>query len=104
MDPITLATLTSGVVLLATEAAKGAATEAGKDAWNKIKSLFAWKKEPETSDLASQVAEALNANTQLAKQVLELLQQPSTGPSSTLVQTINAEKVIVATNIDTVNM
>ncbi len=104
MDPITLATLTSGVVLLATETAKGAASDAGNNAWNKIKSLFAWKKEPETSDLGRQVAEALNANTQLAKQVLELLQQPSAGTSSALVQTINAEKVIVATNIDTVNM
>ena len=104
MDPITLAVLTSGVVTLASESAIGLASQAGKDAWSKIKTLFAWKKEPADQDLAPKVAEALNNNTQLAQQVLQLLQRPSTGSASTLVQSIHAEKVVVATNINTVNM
>ena len=104
MDPITLAALTSGVVTLASECAKGLASQAGEDAWSKIKSLFAWKKEPADHELAPKVAEVLNNNAQLAQQVLQLLQRQPTGTASTLVQSIYAEKVVVATNIDTVNM
>ena len=75
MDPITLAVLTSGVVTLASESAKGLASQAGKDAWSKIKTLFAWKKEPADGELTPKVAEALNNNAQLAQQVLQLLQR-----------------------------
>ena len=90
MDPITLAVLRSGVVTLASESAKGLASQAGKDAWSKIKTLFAWKKEPADQELAPKVAEALNNNAQLAQHVLQLLQRPSTGSASTLVQSIHA--------------
>ena len=40
MDPITLATVTAGVAVLATEYTKGIASEAAKSTWNKIKALF----------------------------------------------------------------
>ena len=46
MEPLTLATLTAAVTVLATEVGKGAAAEAGKSAWGKIKSLFKWSAEP----------------------------------------------------------
>jgi hypothetical protein len=38
------------------------------------------------------------------KQIVALLQQQQTGTASTLVGSINAEKVVVADKIDTVNM
>ena len=51
MEPLTLATLTSAVTVLALEVGKGPAAEAGKSAWGKIKSLFRWSAEPAEADL-----------------------------------------------------
>lgn len=42
MEPLTLATLTGAVTVLASEVGKGIASEAGKSAWGRIKSLFNW--------------------------------------------------------------
>jgi hypothetical protein len=104
MDPIVLATLTSGATVLAAECAKGAASEAGKDVWTKIKSLFGWKKEPQLMQLAPTIAQRLQADADLARKLVDLLQQDRAGTASTLVGTINADKVVVARKIDTVNM
>lgn len=104
MDPITLATLTSGAAVLAAECAKGAASEAGKDAWTRIKTLFGWTKEPDMAEFAPDIAQRLQADAELARKLTELLQQSQTGAASTLVGSINAEKVVVAEKIDTVNM
>jgi hypothetical protein len=43
LDSITLATLTAAISSLGIECARGTASEAGKDAWRKISSLFGWK-------------------------------------------------------------
>ena len=104
MDPVTLATLTGAVTVLASEVGKGIASAAGKNAWGKIKSLFRWSAEPAEADLSAGIAKALQANEALARQVVEILQAQSTGTASKLVGTINAEKVVVAKKIDTVNM
>ena len=104
MDPITLATLTSGASVLAVECAKGAASEAGKAVWSSVKTLFGWEKEPDMAEFAPTIAQRLQADAELARKLTELLQQSQTGTASTLVGTINAEKVVVADKIDTVNM
>ena len=104
MEPLTLATLTAAVTVLASEVGKGAASEAGKSAWGRIKSLFRWPAEPAEADLSAAIAKALDANEALARQVVEILQAQSTGTASKLVGTINAEKVVVANKIDNVNM
>ncbi len=104
MEPVTLATLTSGATVLALEVAKGAASEAGKNAWERIKSLFNWSAEPAESNLSTDIARALEANESLARQVVEILQAQPTGTASNLVGRIDAEKVVVAEKIDTVNM
>ena len=104
MEPLTLATLTAAVTVLALEVGKGAAAEAGKSAWGKIKSLFRWSADPAEKDLSADIAKVLAANEALARQVVEILQAQSTGTASTLVGTINADKVVVADKIDTVNM
>ena len=72
MEPVTLATLTSGATVLALEVAKGAASEAGKNAWERIKSLFNWSAEPAEKDLSTDIARALEANESLARQVVEI--------------------------------
>ena len=104
MEPLTLATLTAAVTVLASEVGKGAASEAGKSAWGRIKSLFRWSAEPAEADLSAAIAKALEANEALARQVVEILQAQSTGTASKLVGRIDAEKVVVADKIDTVNM
>ncbi len=104
MEPLTLATLTAAVTVLALEVGKGAAAEAGKSAWSAIKSLFKWSADPPEADLSADIAKALQANEALARQVVEILQTQQTGTASTLVGTINADKVVVADKIDTVNM
>ena len=104
MDPVTLAVLTSGVVTLGAESAKGLASKVGEDAWTAIKGLFGWKKQPPDHELAHNVAESLNNDPRLAQHVLQLLQRQSTGTGSTLVRSIKADKVVVADRIDTVKI
>lgn len=100
MDPITLATATSAITTLAVEVAKGTASEVGKDVWSQIKKLFGWRGQPPDSELAPTVARRLVDDAALARQVVTLLQQHPTGPSSALVGSIDAEKVVVAGEIN----
>lgn len=100
MDPITLATITSAVTVLALEAGKGMASEAGKSAWQKIKKLFGMTGEPKEEDLAREVAERLVNDPALAKEVLSLLENRGTGSSSALVNKIDAEKVVVVDHLE----
>ena len=96
MDPITLATITAGATVLATEAGKGLAGEAGKATWKAIQKKLGWSEEPEVGALAPQIAQELQARPEMAKEVVELLQQPQVGSAQQLVGTVNAKKVLVA--------
>lgn len=96
MDPITLATITAGATVLATEVGKGLAGEAGKSAWEAIRKKLGWGEDPEPRDLAPQIARRLLEQPETAKEVLELLQQPRVGAAQQLVGALNAEKVVVA--------
>lgn len=104
MEPITLAAVTSAVTVLASEVGKGMASEAGKSAWNKIKSLFKWSAEPNEADLSIAVAQALQTNEALSRQIVEILQARQAGTASALVGRIDAEKVVVADKIGILNM
>lgn len=95
MDPIALATITSGVVVLANEVFKKVASEAGKDLWDQVKSLFGWSDDPEPEVIAVEIAERLNADPELAKSVLGLLQSRPVGSAASLVGSIDAKKVVV---------
>ena len=101
MEPVTLAVLTSAATVLASEVGKGIASEAGKSAWGRIKSLFKWSAEPAEADLSAAIARALEANESLARQVVEILQAQPTGAASTLVGSISVDKgsvTVVGTN------
>jgi hypothetical protein len=101
MDPITLATITSGVTVLATEVSKSVAGEAGKDLWKRVKSTLGWKADKPAEEIAPAVAQLLQNNDALAKQIVELLQQtPSAGSASLLVGSVKGGKVIVAQTIN----
>lgn len=100
MDPVTLATITSAVTILATEVAKGAASEAGKQAWTAAKKLLGFSSDPSEAQLAPEIARRLAGNADAAKQIVTLLQEEPTGCPSSLVGSINAEKVVVADQIN----
>ena len=102
MDPIALATITSALTLIASEVAKGAASEAGKGLWAQIKSMLGLSHEPKPENLAPEIAGRLAADSELAKKIVQLLQAnpESARQASTLVQRIDAEKVIVAHQIN----
>ena len=100
MDPISLATATSALTVLGTEVAKGAASAAGKSAWEKVKGLLHWSTEPGPPDLAHALASALHTKPELLPQVLEILSDQGIGTPHALVGSIHAEKVVVADRLD----
>lgn len=96
MDAVTLATITSGVSVLATECAKGLAGQAGKDTWARIRSLLGWKNDPAPEQLAPAVAERLANDEGTARSIVELLQQQANvGSAAAIVGNIHAERVVV---------
>lgn len=101
MDPIALATITSAVAVLATEAGKASASEAGKTAWGAVKTALGWQPNDGTAmkDLAPKVATELLKRPELASEIVKLLRAAPAdlrSPSS-LVERIDAERVIVGT-------
>ena len=100
MDPVTLATVTSAVTLLATEAGKGLAGEAAKDLWKKVRNRLGLKGEPAKEELAPTIAHALASDEAAAGDVVRLLQQHAgqAGDAASLVGRIDAEKVIYIAN------
>jgi hypothetical protein len=100
MDPVALATVTSAVTLLATEAGKGLAGEAAKDLWTQIRTRLGLAKEPPRDELAPAVAGALAQDEGAAGDVVRLLQQHAghAGDAAALVGRIDAEKVVYIAN------
>jgi hypothetical protein len=100
MDPVTLATITAGVSVLASECAKGVAGEAGKDLWTRIKKRLGFQQEPELPMLAPAVAQKLSEDESAAKDVIELLRNhASAAPTAAaMIGQINAERVVVLNN------
>lgn len=96
MDPITLATLTAAATVLGTECLKGFAGEAGKSVWGKVKKLLGWASDPQPAEIAKGVAERLQADPALGKELLSLLHAlPQDHASAALVGHIDANKVQV---------
>ena len=106
MDPITLATITSALTVMASEVAKGFASNVGEDLWKKVKSLLGWTSEPKPADLAPELAKLLQADEHLARRVIELLQSGEAHGSTAgaLVGKIDAKNVTVINQADTVNL
>jgi hypothetical protein len=94
MDPVTLAAITSGVAVLASEVTKGTASEAGKRVWTAIESLFGWKDAAKDPQVPAKLAEVVPSRPDLAAQVVILLQSLEEGSAArTLVHTLNAKNV-----------
>jgi hypothetical protein len=105
VDPIALATATSALTVLASECAKGAASEVGKDIWSKAKGLFGWTQEPIASELPKAIATELHGNEELLSAIVKLLAEAHTDDRSTqiagsLVGNLRSEKTVVAQKIE----
>jgi hypothetical protein len=104
MDPVIVAAISGALTALATEITKGVANEAGKDAWGKIKTLLGTQPTDAIEKLHVAIAAQLDSDPDVTKKLLELLKLSQSKNASQLVGSINAEKVAVANNINTVNM
>jgi hypothetical protein len=96
MEPIALATVTAGVTVVAMEAVKGFATEAGKETWGLLKRLFGWSADPPLEEIAPAVAARLQSDPEIARQVVALLQQHQgdVTTAAAIVGRVTAEKVV----------
>jgi len=102
MDPITLATITSAASNLGLEAIRDSATEAVQELWDTIKQKLGWQQEPDSSELAPEIARRLQNDEELTRELVKLLQNQSQPTySGALVKNIDADKVTLA---DTVNI
>jgi type II secretory pathway predicted ATPase ExeA len=103
MEPVTLAAVTSAITVLGTKVAEGVATEAGKTMWERVLKLFGWSAAPPVAGLAHATAEHLQSHPEHAVQAIQVLKQDA-GSVGMLVGRIDAEKVVVAQSIHTINM
>ncbi|WIG93536.1 hypothetical protein [Myxococcus sp. SDU36] len=103
MDPVTLATVTSAITVLGTKVAEGLASGAGKSIWESVLKIFKWDAAPPVDGLAQATAEHLQAHPNHVAQTIQVLRQ-DTGSVGMLVGRIDAEKVVVAQSIHTINM
>ena len=99
MDPTVIAAITAALTALATEVAKGAAGQAGKDAWGKIKQLLGAKPQAALDQAQAAVAERLESDPEIVRELLDLLKASQSAHVGELVGSIDAEKVIVAGTI-----
>lgn len=110
-----VAAIVAGVKALATAFAGGAAKEGGVAGWKKLQQLFGWgdgatsETVPTPEKIEADVTSKIESDPTLAKEAVVTLQaakepseeRPAWGQ---LVGHIDAEKVVVANKIDTVNM
>ena len=109
MDPITLATVTSILTVIATECGKGIADAAGKDIWSKAKKLLGLSVDPTLSKLPVDIATKIHGDEELMAKLISLLQAHSStdapsGIVGPLVKNLQAKNVSVAGKIDNVHM
>lgn len=100
MDPITLATITSAVTVVATEAGKGVMAGVGQDVWARIKGVLGLQKDPPPAELAPTIATRLEHDDEAAREVLRLLREhaDASPKAAAIVGQINAEKVVIIPN------
>jgi hypothetical protein len=106
LDPAVLTAIATAASLLGTECLKGAASEAGKSAWLRLKSLLGWTSDPPPAEIHAKVEQSLSTAPHLADQLLPILQESGMSSVSALVGQLNnyGGKVIIAGHVDTVNM
>lgn len=103
MDPVSLATVTAALTVLATECTKGVAGNAGNEVWQCAKSLMGWTSDPSPADLAISIASKLNSDDRLAVQIVDLLKSTTDHEDSaaTLVNNVKSDgNTVVAVRDD----
>jgi hypothetical protein len=103
MDPVSLATVTAALTVLATECTNGVAGNAGEDVWTIAKSLMGWESDPSPADLATSIASQLNSDDKLAVQIVDLLKSTTDSEDSAaaLVSKVESDSnIVIARRID----
>ncbi|HET6763959.1 MAG TPA: hypothetical protein VFH27_09805 [Longimicrobiaceae bacterium] len=97
MDPVTLATVTAGATILASDCAKGIATEAGKDLWARVKRALKIGADPAPGELAPTLAARMLADEAATREVITLLQANvgGIGSAGAIVGNVSADKLVV---------
>jgi hypothetical protein len=105
-DPLVLSSLTAAVSVLGNEYLKGIATDAGKNTWSAIKSLFAWTSDPSPTEIAEKVANAVATSPEMIGKLLQLLKSSQAGAATSLVEKleVNGGKVVLAGTINDLRM
>lgn len=104
MEPITISAITAALTALATEVAKGGAGEAGKAAWNRMRGLLGGKTHDAIEQAQAAVTERLDSNPAIIRELLTLLKSSQSVNAKQLVGSIDADKVVVAENVNTLHM
>ena len=104
MDPTVVAAIAGALTALSAEVAKGVAAEAGKDAWGKIKNILGSKSSDALEEAQSEIVKQIEANPEIAQKLLTMLKSSQSKNAGQLVGSLNAEKVVVANDINTLNM
>ena len=101
VDPVILAVVTSALTQLASKAAEGSASEAGKDLWKAVMKRLGWSTDPSLENLSLNIAKRLKDDEELANDLTSLLKAKSAeaGSASLLVARIDANKVVVANTL-----
>lgn len=105
VDPTVVTTIISAVRLLMKSAASGAASEAGKAVWQRVQKILGWDETfGGSTEVESKVRAAIRDDPEIARSLTIALQQNEREPWGQLVGHIDAQKVVVAGTITTVNM
>jgi hypothetical protein len=109
IDSDVLAQITAAVGVLGNDFLKGAASDAAKIAWSRVKVLLGWTSDPAPAEISAKAASALTESTDpdLTAKLLELLRSDRTGRASALVGNIvvnSGGKVVIADRIDNLTM
>lgn len=73
VDPVILAVVTSALTQLASKAAEGSASEAGKDLWKAVMKRLGWSTDPSLENLSLNIAKRLKDDEELANDLTSLL-------------------------------
>ena len=103
MDPVSLATVTAALTVLATECGNGVAGDAGEEVWAIAKSLMGWESDPNPADLAASIATKLSSDDKLAVQIVDLMKSTtdSADNAAALVSRVESDRnTVIAPRID----
>jgi|SRR5580658_9765673 hypothetical protein len=106
IDPAIQASVLALITQLGTKVAEGAASEAGKNTWMSIKSLFGWPSDPAPIEISAKVENGIATSPEILGKLQQLLDKSEDPAISGLVGKIDAKdsNVVVTHSLGTLNI